>query len=177
MILNDLMPHHHFSERHQIRTEACPRHLFQALLNMDLSNSIIAKLLYKIRGMPATSLSIDGMNAIGFNVLGINHDKELVIGLVGRFWRPVPQIINIPPDQFSRFNEKGYAKAAINYLIQDTQNGIRLSTETMIFCTSIGARIAFFAYWVFIRPFSGIIRQLMLKEIVKSAEHNITLSK
>jgi hypothetical protein len=137
---------------------------------MDLSQSALVKLLYSLRRLPRTSLTLAGMKEIGFNILGTDEDREVVIGIIGRFWKPRPEIIAVSPEDFRSFNEKGYAKAALNFSVEAKANGSALSTETRVFCTSPRAPVAFSAYWALIRPFSGLIRIAMLKNIVRSAE-------
>lgn len=170
-ILHELLPKYHFSERHHVITQASHSRLYNAITNIDLSRAPMVWLLYYVRRMPKASLTLEGMKGIGFSVLGMKRDREYVIGLVGKFWKPVPEIVNVPPLEFAGFNEKGYAKAALNYLIDETPDGIRLlSTETRIYCTSSSARIPFHVYWALIRPFSGLIRRAMLKDILRGAE-------
>lgn len=172
MILQELLPRYHFSEKHTAMTGASAHSIHRSIVTMDLSRSATVRLLYFLRRMPRTSLTLKGMNDIGFKVLGSAEDRELVIGVIGRFWKPAPELIDVPPGSFSSFNEKGYAKAALNYLTEETDSGCRLSTETRIFCTSAGALAAFSAYWALIRPFSGLIRRAMLREIVRNAEQD-----
>lgn len=174
MTLQELIPKYHFSEKHHVMTDARPSQLFKSMINIDMSSSPIVRLLFYLRRMPKSSLTLNGMKEVGFTVLGSNRDKEFVIGLVGRFWKPIPQIIGVPPERFTTFNESGYAKAAINFLIEETGKGNQLSTETRIYCTSSGAKMAFSAYWMLIRPFSGLIRKAMLRSIVKGAKQYAT---
>jgi len=169
MLLNDFMPEFHFSERHQAKTTASPHEIFRAITTMDLSESSMVKFLYFLRRMPRTSMTLSGMNKIGFKIIGTTKDKELVIGLIGRFWKPIPEMVDVPTEQFVKFKEKGYAKVALNYFIEETAQGNILSTETRIYCTSVSSRVAFSLYWVMIRPFSGLIRRAMLKGILKGA--------
>ena len=44
-----------------------------------------------------------------------------------------------------------------------------LSTETRVTCGDSRSRQKFRAYWFFVRPFSGLIRRLMLKNVRKAA--------
>lgn len=170
MILQELVPEFHFSERHHVMTQVRPDHLYRSIVTLDLSSSPLVKCLYAMRRMPRTSLTLAGMQSIGFTVLGSDPGREFVIGLIGRFWKLLPQIAAVAPERFAAFDEPGYAKAALNYLIDDTGAGVRLSTETRIFCTSAGARTAFALYWALIRPFSGLIRRAMLRSIVQGAQ-------
>jgi hypothetical protein len=172
MILQELIPRYHFSEKHSAMTGADAHSLYRSVVALDLSRSAVVRLLYFLRRMPRTSLTLAGMTSVGFKVLGSEEDRELVIGVIGRFWKPVPLLLDVPPASFSSFDEKGYAKAALNYLIEETGSGCRLSTETRIYCTSAGALAGFAAYWALIRPFSGLIRRAMLREILRNAEQD-----
>jgi len=173
MILDEWIPKHHFSEKHSVITQATPGLLYDSIVAMDLAASPLVRFLYSLRRMPRATLTLEGMKEIGFSVLGMKEEREYVIGLVGRFWKPVPEIIDIRPDSFASFNEEGYAKAALNFLIGESIGGNRqLSTETRVYCTSLDARIRFSAYWAVIRPFSGLIRKAMLKEIIRGTERS-----
>jgi hypothetical protein len=48
--------------------------------------------------------------------------------------------------------------------------GARLETETRIFLTDAGSRRRFAAYWLVIRPFSGLIRRFWLRAAQRRAE-------
>ncbi len=170
MLIHDFIPLYQFSERHQIMTSASPPNVFRAISTLDVSRSPVVRLLYTLRHMPKASLTLDGMKDISFTVLGQIDDEEVVLGLIGRFWKPIPEIVRIDPHLFAGFNEPGYSKAALNFFIQGTPLGSRLSTETRVCCTSTGARILFSAYWAMVRPFSGLIRRSMLRGIRTTAE-------
>ena len=61
------------------------------------------------------------------------------MGLVGRFWTPSGGILHIRAEEFLDFNADGYAKTAANFRLQPlTNGGTRLTTETRIWCTSLG---------------------------------------
>lgn len=173
MPLNDFMPEFHFSERHRARTNARPRDIFRSIATMDLSGSPVVRFLYFLRRMPRASMTLEGMGRVGFKVMETTENKEMVIGLVGRFWKPKPEMIDVSPGQFAKFNKKGYAKVAFNYFIEETAAGNVLSTETRIFCTSAGSRVAFSMYWAVIRPFSGLVRRAMLNGIIKGAARHV----
>lgn len=171
MLLKRFIPEYHFSEYHQISTHASREHIYESIESLDLSPSLITRILYAIRGMPASAVTLKGMEEVGFRILGKQQNKELVFGIIGKFWRVPPEIINIKNLEFESFNTKGYAKAAANIMIQETGNNKAIiSTETRIVCTSPGSRIRFLMYWMLIRPFSGIIRRELLRIIKQEAE-------
>ena len=50
-------------------------------------------------------------------------------------------------------------------------DGARLETETRVFLTDAPSRRRFAAYWLVIRPFSGLTRRLWLRAAKRRAEH------
>jgi hypothetical protein len=66
---------------------------------------------------------------------------------------------------FREFAEPGWAKMAVNFRVAD---GV-LSTETRVWLTDAASRRAFIAYWLVIRPFSGLIRRAWLTAAARRA--------
>ena len=48
--------------------------------------------------------------------------------------------------------------------------GSRMETETRIFLTDVAARRRFAAYWLVVRPFSGLLRRSWLQAARRRAE-------
>jgi len=171
MLLDQHIPDYHFSEYHRISISAPVERIYEAIEGLDVSSSIITRVLYALRRMPANAVTLEGMENVGFRILGTQQNEELVFGVIGRFWRVPPEIVNFKSSEFKGFATKGYAKAAANFLIEGNGHaGAIVSTETRILCTSPGSRFRFLIYWLFIRPFSGIIRKEMLRIIKREAE-------
>jgi hypothetical protein len=115
--------------------------------------------------------TLDGFLKAGFVMLALDPPKEIVLGAVGRFWKPSPEMVPVRSEDFAAFHEAGYAKVAFNFAVYETgESGCRISTETRVQCLGPGACTFFSLYWVLIRPFSGLIRKEMLKMIKKTAE-------
>jgi hypothetical protein len=97
-------------------------------------------------------------------------NEEMVLARVGRFWRPSGDIITMSADQVKDFKQNGFAKAICNFGVQrEESGGTILSTETRIQTYGNMAKALFKMYWLIIRPFSGLIRILMLKEISRQS--------
>jgi hypothetical protein len=65
----------------------------------------------------------------------------------------------------------GTAKAAWNFSLEELEPGLtRVVTETRILCADPASLRAFRCYWLVVRPFSGLLRRLMLHALRKSAE-------
>jgi hypothetical protein len=73
-------------------------------------------------------------------------------------------------EDFVRFQEAGYAKAAINFSLEPIREGTRLATETRIRATDAAARRSFGRYWLLIRPGSATIRRSWLRAMKRRAE-------
>ncbi len=70
------------------------------------------------------------------------------------------------------WSQPGWIKVAMEFRLECTAAGTRLSTETRILATDPRTRRSFAAYWFLIRPFSGLIRRELLRSIARRAERN-----
>ena len=70
----------------------------------------------------------------------------------------------------SSFTEPGYAKMAMDLRALPDGEGARLETETRVFLTDASSRRRFGAYWLVVRPFSGLTRRLWLRAAKRRAE-------
>ena len=173
------MPEYDMVERHSIDIDAEPETAYSAAKTTDLGRSIPIQVLFGIRAIPAIlrgqrmpilSLTIEDLTSVGFVVLEEEPGVEIVVGAVGRFWRPANNIEHINPEDFFHFDEPGFAKGVMNLRADDDGIGSILSTETRVICTDDAARRYFRRYWKLIGPFSGLIRRLMLQKMKTSAE-------
>jgi hypothetical protein len=74
-------------------------------------------------------------------------------------------------DAFRSLTEPGFAKAGMNFRIEQLGGGsCRVTTETRIFATDPAARRRFGLYWALIYPGSSLIRYGWLQAIKKRAE-------
>jgi hypothetical protein len=99
-------------------------------------------------------------------------EREVVLGVVGRFWRPSggrSTFAGVPG--FVAFAEPGFAKALIDFRISDEPDGrCRVRTETRIGGVDAAGRRAFKAYWFVIHAGSALIRRMWLRAVRKRAE-------
>lgn len=111
---------------------------------------------------------------MGFVILEHQPDQEIILGLIGQFWKTNGKIQPFEAEEFTSFNNPDYVKAVWNFKITPLDgNQVRLETETRIFCQDPNVRKNFGRYWFLIRPFSGLIRKEMLKIIKRKAERGI----
>lgn len=170
MQIDVFAPRYDVVERHHTVVHAPTERVYAAVRSLDLSRSPVARTLFR-RGMPEKCLTLDGLLRKGFIILAEVPDKELVIGLVGRFWSLTGELQSLDVEGFRSFDRRGYAKTTWNFsLEQQGENVTRLATETRVLCLDSASQRMFRFYWLLIRPFSGIIRKEPLRAIKQAAE-------
>lgn len=182
MLIDEFLPAYDVTERHEILIGAPPERVYAAVREMDMSGSPIIRGLFLLRGLPALltghsrqgsplGVTLEGLLRSGFVLLGERPGEELLLGLVGRFWTVTGDLQRLDAEAFRRFDRPGFARATWNFHLAPTGTGrTRLGTETRVLCTDEASRRRFRRYWLLIRPFSGLIRRIMLREIRRSAE-------
>ncbi len=173
MLQHKYLPDYHFNEKHGIIISSSPSKVYSIICELDASSSWIVRVLLALRGIPRdTTAGIEGWKKMGFTVLEQKKDKEIILGLIGQFWKVSGKIQPCTAEEFTSFNNPDFAKAVWNFEItQQGENQVLLETETRIFCPVETIRKKFGRYWFFIKPFSGIIRTEMLKVIKRKAEN------
>jgi len=169
MLLDRLMPHCDFHERHSTLVRATPERTYDAILTADLTANPFAKLLMLLRGMGWRRKRRATAFADGFTVAAQDPPAEIVIGLEGPFWRPACKVRGVDAEKFATPVPRDTARGAMNFFLERDGDATRVTTETRVLCSD-DARPKFRLYWLLIRPFSGIIRRFMLRAIRKQAE-------
>lgn len=162
----DALPRFHHREYHSIHVAATPARALEAARTVALADMPLVRLLFRLRGLgtPPRGGLWDAMTASGFRFL-----EENTLVLVGQPWRITggrrPEV-----EDFVTFAEPRYAKMAVDLRAVPEGAGARLETETRVYLTDAAARQRFAAYWLLIRPFSGLTRRIWLKEAKRRAE-------
>ncbi len=150
MLINKYLPRYTYNEYHKIPVNGSVKDCFLVAKNLDMSRSFITRTLMKLRGLPVKDLTLQGfIRNIHFTYLGENLFEEFVIDA-----------------------SQPHLKIIWNFHFQETaKNNTLVSTETRIFCLSKRSKFFFSIYWLFVKPFSGIIRNEMLRLIKKEVEN------
>ena len=170
MLIDDFLPKYDFIETHDIKIRASAETVFGVMDEVDMCESPIIRWLFLLRGLPNAKLRLRDLQKSRFEILGVRENKELLLGLAGKFWTFRGEMQKINADNFREFDKKGFAKAAWNFSVDGSGNESKLTTETRIRCLDNASRKSFRFYWMFIQPFSGLIRNEMLKIVKKKAE-------
>jgi hypothetical protein len=181
MLIDQWMPAYDAVERHSTLVDASVERVWAAAQSLDLSRSPIVRVLFALRSLGgifaprrkerALGTTLEGLKANGFVVLDEKPGEELLLGLVGRFWRIDGGIVRVTAEEFRAFHRPGYATATWNFTLAPEAGRMRLATETRVRCTDDASRRAFLRYWRLVGPFSGLIRMEMLRTLRRAAEH------
>ena len=171
MLHEKYLPVYDFNEKHGILIQQPPEKIYGYVDDLDFSESLAIRLLFFLRGMSRTMMNKQGFTHGKFVEIEQIVNREIIIGLIGQFWKPSGNLQNFKPHEFTAFNKTGFLKSTWNFeLIPQGPATTLLTTETRIQCLGPEARKKFSRYWFFIQPFSGLIRKEILKAIKKKAE-------
>src|SRR5688572_16138067 len=179
MLIDSFVPIPDAAERHSIEIDASREAIYQALWTADLGGSRIVKGLLLVRTLPSRllrpgarrtqtkrAITLQTLIDAGFGVLANEPPREIVLGVTGPFWRLVGNVLPFKEEDFRVPVRPGVARAVWNFSIAETDDEHSiLATETRIICGDTSSRRKFRAYWLFVRPFSGLIRHLMLRAV------------
>ncbi|HJZ12600.1 MAG TPA: hypothetical protein VJ521_10640, partial [Acidobacteriota bacterium] len=164
--------HYDISARYSIEIRATPERIYE-IVQHGIPTGTITSILMTLRRVPRLFHQERKENAIQDAFYKLKHlkNRELVIGVIGQFWKPVSRLIPVYSlEEFLELNQEGFCKAALNLLItrkSDTQSVLTTETRVLGFGS---AKRHFRKYWLFIGPFSGMIRREVLRKIKSKVE-------
>jgi hypothetical protein len=128
----------------------------------------------RLVGRPRFGRSMSGSTPLfvrmldfGFCSLGEDEGREVAFGLIDQSWKVsggIRALLGNAGD-FAHFSEPGFVKIGMNLQARPARDGAFLSTQTRVLATDLATRRIFAAYWMFIRPFSGLIRRSWLQAV------------
>jgi hypothetical protein len=176
MAIDQWLPRYQVSASYSILVRASAEKTYAALKHASFSDLPIVRGLMRLRGYRIgrgrgpQSEAQDGVRS-SFIDLAEVPQREVVLGIAGRFWRPDGGIVRgLTPAEFADFHRDGYAKAVWNFSLAPASGGTHLTTETRVQTFGRAATGKFRAYWFAVGPFSGLIRNAMLREAKRIAE-------
>ena len=165
---------------------ASPEAVWKAMHTVTFGDLGVTRVLMGIRSIPARMKAggtlakthgiepgmLDAMAAGQFCELDREEGQGLTLGLVGQFWK-----LNGGEDaevrssaDFVAFDRPGFVKSAIDFVVEPTPMGSRLTTRTKNWATDPVAHRKFRRYWRLVGPGSKAIRFDMLRAIRHRAE-------
>jgi hypothetical protein len=185
LLVDQFLPTYDVAVVHADVFRAPPAQCYLVASELDLFQTPLIRTLIGIRGLPqrvASTLRGRGttttfeasrrtfrfrdMVDLGWILLGESPGVEMVLGQVSRPWKGVAAATDAPttPEQFTSFDEPGFAKVATSLRIDPYGNDSSILTmETRVAITDDTSRRRFRRYWLVIGPFSSLIRQMALR--------------
>ena len=185
MLLDEVLPAYDFVERHGVHVAASPERTWAALLDADIGRSAVIRVLMGMRSLPALftargrmrlrgragrAFTIRSLGESDFTRLAEREGEEIVLGIIGAFWKPTGNVCATTPERFRAPGEPGTAKGAWSFRVEPEGAGSCLTTETRVLCADPESRRSFGWYWTVVQPFSGWIRLEMLSIAKRAAE-------
>lgn len=171
--LDDFLPVYEFSERHSLAIDAPAARIDAAFRAVSISDIPVARVLWWLRrlGRPYGDSS---KPFVGGELPGVVLDdvsgEGIVLGITGQLWRlrrgERDAARPTTAEEFLEYERPDTCKAVIDFRVGSGS----LSTETRVHVAGPAARRKFHRYWFVIRPFSGLIRVLLLRAARGQAE-------
>jgi len=180
--LDDFSPDFEFSERHSVLIEAPRVVVWEAVKRVTADEISFFRALTWIRRLgrpgPEGILNAPGREPIlevatrtSFVLLAEEPWREIVVGTVVLAPNEVRFSGKPTPERFRALESPGFAKATMNFLVEDRGGDTcLLTTETRVHATNAATRRRFAVYWRVIYPGSAFIRRMWLRAIRLRAE-------
>ena len=179
-LLDRFMPKYEVREFHETEVAAPPEVTYAAAQELDLHRSTIVRAIFTGRELllGAAHAKADHsagllgeVLALGWHVLAEEPGRELVVGAVTQPWHADVHFRGLPPLEFIRFSEPGYAKIAWTLVAEPAgdHNSI-FRTETRVTTTDPVSRANFRSYWSVFSPGILLIRYEILRLVRQEAE-------
>ncbi len=180
MLIDVALPAYDVAARYSTDIKATLERVYAALQQVDLAQSTITRWLLALRGLrqpsQKTTLKLTDFIEGGFILLGEDPPRELLLGVIGKFWTPSGCVQRLDAAGFRGFTQPGFAKAVWNFSLREKREGVtELATETRVQCLGASTHRRFRLYWFFVGPFSGWIRREALRLIKRTAETESSL--
>jgi hypothetical protein len=179
-LLEQFLPNHQFSERHQATVRCRPGELLDIIQNFQPPRDRAGDVAMFLRQVPAKLMHWAAPSRVprpspfaraNFTPLARNGDREIVGGVIGKFWRSDFGLLAINgPSEFLASNPPKTAKLVLGFLAEPVGENTLLTTETRVYCPDRYSRLMFTPYWLAIRPVSGLLRRRALASIRAIAE-------
>lgn len=186
-LLDLVLPDYHYRGVVKMTVKATPEEILRAIEEVTLADMPLAYAIGTLRYLPGRLMgkqrpADDEMTRPFLEVamplrLGEDPGREIVIGSVGKFHNLLDQQMVDLPDlfTFTRFNDAGYQKLAMNFRAVPTPDGAgaNLMSEHRTLALSSSSRRKFAVYWYLMVGWgSNFMLRQMLNAAKRLAETN-----
>jgi hypothetical protein len=143
-LLDSIMPAYEVQEVHSTHVDAPPAAAFAAILAVTPGETALARPFLWVRTLPARMSGGRRMDDAVWDrpflsvpdtaILGRTPDREIVVGLIGKFWR-LRDGARVPVrsrEQFVAFDRPGFAVSTLSVHVEPEAGGCRVTTITRV---------------------------------------------
>ena len=187
LLADRFAPRPEFGRTDHLLVNANPAATWKSLRELDLTElrGGIAAFAVRLRDTPErwrarklgpvrerTRLTWDDLDAgTDWMILGENPGHEIVLGAVGKFWRPVVKWVPCEPRGFPDFAEPGYGKVVWSFTTHPYgERRTLVTSELRVTLTDPQAWLNFRRYWRISTPAVAIISRAVLRTVKHEAE-------
>ena len=180
--LDEFAPVYQFNEVHRVEVRAPRERVFQAIKAVKADEILFFRTLTWMRrfgrASPASILNppeqsplLEVATRTSFLLLAEEPGREIVVGTVVAAPRGTRLKARPTPEDFKALEGPGFAKATMNFRLEDAGAGeCVVTTETRVYATDGPTRRRFAGYWRVIYPGSALIRRMWLRAVKWRAE-------
>jgi hypothetical protein len=187
LLLDQFIPQYDHAVVYSQVLRAPPQQCFEALVDMDILQIPVIRLLIRARGLPQrvadavrgrgaeakeaswpATFRIRDLAPLGWIKLGERPGTELVFGIVSKPWQPVTSRPGEPvaAEQFGGFDEPGFAKIAESTRVDPYGDRFSIVTvESRVALTDEDSRRRFRRYWLMMSPFMKLMRPTIMRAL------------
>ena len=184
LLIDQFMPSYDLAVVHSRVLRAPPEQCFKTVVDFDLFQLPVFRVLIGARGLPQRLADLVGrrgdqaevssssptfrlrdMPSFGWMLLGERPGRELVFGWVAKTWKPRGGLPTEPVTRagFAAFDQPGFAKLVESTRVDPYgERSSIVTTETRVRCTDPDSRRRFRRYWLVVGPFSQLLRRTAL---------------
>jgi hypothetical protein len=179
-LITEVMPQYSLRQVDHVAVAAEPARAYAAARGVDMYRIPFIRRLFQIRIVPdriaarisGTSYTpnlssrIDDITRTGSGFLLVREEpgREVVVGSVGKFWKPAIEFAPVTAEQFPSFHEPGFGKLAWCIRVDPRAGGGSwITVELRVGATDSKSWSRFQRYWRFIGRFSHAIRHGVMR--------------
>lgn len=188
MLIDGHLRHYDIVERHRIAVAASREEAYRAMRETDFVLALlpVARAVLETRDVPRpirelahrvgrlppdATFTLAHVLAGGFVLLGERRGRAIVIGAIGKLWKPVLALLPLEPAEFRAFHEPKYAKLAIAFWVERFgRDKSVLRFEARVTATDDSACAHLRRWYRVVRPFTALFMRRALANIKAEAE-------
>jgi hypothetical protein len=167
MSLDSYLPDYFLREIGYLAVRTSPAETFRTICDFEMSKISWIDALFRLRTLADRPKALSSRLTLrdaylqgGFVHLEEKHDEELVVGAIGKIWRPSISFTKVDSNDYGNFHKPGFGKVAWSLRCQPRISvGTLVSLEVRVGATDSVSAAKMRSYYSVIGPFSRAIRR------------------